>query len=600
VRLFGVIVLVLAAAFAVSGGATAEEPGLVPAFTPDFTLTILHNNDTESRLINVGSGLEDYGGAGRFATLVKQLRHEAQNEFGRSGVLTLSSGNSLLAGAQFHASVVHGAPYYDAVAMGLIGYDAVALGHRDFDFGPEVLGNFIRSFAAAGLPAPPFVSANIDVTGEAALETLAQDQLIVKRTLVTTGGEQIGIVAVMTPRLAFISSSRNVTVDPALAQTVQAQIDALTQGGVNKIVLLSHLQSVTNDTTLAAQLSNVDVIISGGGGQLLANASDLLAPGDVRDPLRPYPMQAYGVDGQPVLIVTTAGEYKYVGRLILRFNAEGRVIYVDPRSGPVRVAGGLDADAVWQDADVYQRVVAPVTEFVSRLGSEVIAHSEVALDGRRAPGVRTQETNLGNLTADSLLWEAQTLAASFGAPAADVAIHNGGGITANRLIPTGPFSALDVFSVVGFPNFVSVVEGVSPAQLKEIIENAVSLVDRQDGRFLQVSGLWIVYDPNAQAQVVDNAGNVLVPGSRIWEVRLNDGTYIVRDGVVQDGAPALDIATINFLAGGGDQYPFRNLSFTTLGTSQQQALSAYITEGLGGRITAARYPEGGEGRITTR
>ena len=35
-----------------------------------FVLTVLHNNDAESQLINAGSGLEDFGGVARFKTLV--------------------------------------------------------------------------------------------------------------------------------------------------------------------------------------------------------------------------------------------------------------------------------------------------------------------------------------------------------------------------------------------------------------------------------------------------------------------------------------------------------------------------------------------------
>ena len=34
----------------------------------DFWLTILHNNDGESDLINLGSGLEDFGGVARVKT----------------------------------------------------------------------------------------------------------------------------------------------------------------------------------------------------------------------------------------------------------------------------------------------------------------------------------------------------------------------------------------------------------------------------------------------------------------------------------------------------------------------------------------------------
>jgi hypothetical protein len=59
------------------------------------------------------------------------------------------------------------------------------------------------------------------------------------------------------------------------------------------------------------------------------------------------------------------------------------------------------------------------------------------------------------------------------------------------------------------------------------------------------------------------------------------------------------VATIDFLARGGDQYPYRGAEFTVLGVSYQQALADYISEGLGGQIAASEYPEGGEGRIET-
>jgi hypothetical protein len=71
-------------------------------------------------------------------------------------------------------------------------------------------------------------------------------------------------------------------------------------------------------------------------------------------------------------------------------------------------------------------------------------------------------------------------------------------------------------------------------------------------------------------------------------------------GALAAGAPAVNIATNDFSARGGDQYPFRGAPFVTFpGVTYQQALSRFIQENLGGVITAADYPEGGEGRITT-
>ena len=60
------------------------------------------------------------------------------------------------------------------------------------------------------------------------------------------------------------------------------------------------------------------------------------------------------------------------------------------------------------------------------------------------------------------------------------------------------------------------------------------------------------------------------------------------------------MATVDFLARGGDEYPYRGARFTALGVTYQQALSNYIRfpDGLDGVVTPADYPEGGEGRIT--
>jgi 5'-nucleotidase len=63
--------------------------------------------------------------------------------------------------------------------------------------------------------------------------------------------------------------------------------------------------------------------------------------------------------------------------------------------------------------------------------------------------------------------------------------------------------------------------------------------------------------------------------------------------------PGISVATNDFSARGGDQYPFRGLPFTTVGLTYQQALASYLVNNLGGVVTAADYPEGGEGRITS-
>jgi 5'-nucleotidase len=368
---------------------------------------------------------------------------------------------------------------------------------------------------------------------------------------------------------------------------------------VNKIILISHLQSIEEDLALAGELTGVDVMVAGGGDELLANEGDLLVPGDGTEDnpiFGPYPVIATNKRGRDIPVVTTKGSYNYVGKLVVNFNRRGRVVGIGNASGPVRIAGGSEPDAVQPNAFVQETVVDPVVAAIAALDANVIGNSEVALDGQRSQ-VRTTETNEGNLIADSLLWQAEQLAGSFGAPIPDVALQNGGGIRNDSIIGPGDITELDTFDMVPFPNFVTIIPNVSRETLKEILENAVSRVDQGDGRFAQVAGFTFTWDAAEQARTLDEDGNVVTQGSRIRTVTLDDGTPIVTDGAVIPG-DALSIATIDFLARGGDQYPFGDVDFTTLGVTYQQALENYIVDGLAESITAAEYPEGGEGRIT--
>jgi 5'-nucleotidase len=578
----------------------------------EFFLTILHNNDGESQVINAGEGLEDFGGAARFKTVIDNLRREAVHgpwiqRGAKRGVVVISSGDNFIAGPEFNASLVNGVPFFDTIAMELIGYDAVSFGNHDFDFGPDVLADFLDGYWNP----PQYVVANMDFSQEPRLLALAEREIIVPATIVKVRGELIGVIGLNTPNLPFISSPRNAVVSDDLASIAQSAIDNLESLKVNKIVLASHLQNISNEIDLASSLEGVDVIVAGGGDELLANSGDILLPGDEVDPNFPYPMIALDKNGKEVPVVTTSGEYRYVGRLILGFDKNGNVISIEDRSGPVRVAtddcnGTLPCeDAVEPDPVMQASVVEPVVNHLASLGDTIIGSSEVDLDGLRS-SVRYMETNEGNLIADSQKWQAEQLAASYGVPSPDVAIQNGGGIRNNTIIPAGPVSELDTFDMTPFSNFVAVVPGVPRSQFKEILENAVSCTQSGDfdnndlcgtGRFAQISGFSFEWTASGLGMVIDDEGNVTTEGTRVQEVLLDDGTPIVSGGTVIDGPP-LNIAIVDFLANGGDQYPFRGIDFTTVGVTYQQALSNYIQNGLGGTITGEDYPEGGEGRIT--
>lgn len=563
-----------------------------------FKLTILHNNDGESKLINAGVGpLVNFGGVARFKTQLDSLR--AQSVAAGIPNIMLSSGDNFLAGPEFYVSqqLPYSTPYYDVVAMNSFDYDAICMGNHEFDFGPDILAKFIRDFST--LPKAPWLSSNLGFTAEDSLNLLVLAGRIAPKTIVNVNGELVGIIGATTPRLPYISSPRNVTVDTAVAGVVQAQVNSLIGMGVNKIILISHLQTIAEDTLLCKRLTGVDVMIAGGGSEVLANPGDLLVPGDVV--FGTYPLQIKNLSNIKTPIITTEGNYKYIGKLVVEFDASGNITSVDTASGPVRVAGGANPDAVQPNQFLKDNVVTPLETALASLSTSIVGVSNTPLDGIRN-NVRTKETNIGNLISDALLWQATQLAPAFNQPIPQVSFQNGGGIRNNSIIPAGNISELTIFSIVPFANFVSIVPDVPRSQIKEILENAVSVGPAPDGRFAQVGGMFFKWNPLGVAQVVDNSGNVLTPGTRIVEVRLNDGalsgpgTFIVDNGNVVPGDP-IDVASIDFSIRGGDQYPFRGIPFTTLGVTYQQALSNYINDGLGGEVDSAQYPNRVTGRI---
>ncbi|MBK1730240.1 bifunctional metallophosphatase/5'-nucleotidase [Thiococcus pfennigii] len=592
--LFGDLPMAIVLAFAAATPVEARPPHV------DLWLTILHSNDGESQLLQA-PGHEAFGGIARFRTLVDELRAQATagvrqpclNRRDRRAAVVLSSGDNFLTGPEFHASLRRpdGKPFYDAIGLDLIGYDAVAIGNHELDFGPDVLADFI-----AGFERPvEFLAANLDVSAEPRLAALAADGRIVASTVVFAGCRRIGVIGATTPTLPAISNPRNILVNE-VAPAVARELARLRHRDVDKVILISHLQGITEEMALLAELRGIDVAIAGGGHELLANAGDRLVPGDERVPALPYPLFAVDADGQRVPVVTTAGDYKYVGRLEVGFDRAGRIVAIAPGSGPVRVAGGNAPDAVAPDPQVLARVTRPVQAALDRLAEQVLATSEVALDGSR-PNIRIRETNLGDLIADALLWQARELAEARAAPPPDVALLNGGGIRNNSVIPAGELTELTTFDILPFANFVTIVPDIPRAQFKEILEKAVANVAGADGAFAQIAGFRFAWDPNGIPQVLDDAGRVLVAGTRVRQVTLDGGEPFVIDGVVQPGAP-LTIATIDFLARGGDGYPYRDAAFVNLEVGYRQALADYIVESLAGQISAADYPPGGGGRVT--
>ena len=575
----GVAVLAAATPLAAqSDGAGDATPTLISEGS--VTLTILHNNDGESKLLaDTASG---FPGIARFVAELRELQVAASDA---GPVVTLTSGDNFLASLELGVSLGREGPMYDSVALSGL-YDAMALGNHDFDFGPEVTARFIEGFD----PPIPFLSANIDVSAEPALATLAERGLVAPSTVIETGGERIGVIGAVTPWLPNISSPRKVVVS-AVLPAVQAEADRLATEGINKIILVSHLQDVNEEVALVTELTGVDVVIAGGGDDLLANPGDTCQPDD--EPVAPYPMWVDDAAGSRVPVVTAPGAYRCIGKLEVTFDAGGNVTAASGAS--IGVALGREPDATVQAA-----VVEPLTAEVALVGSTPLGTNDVELEGRK-PILRSQSTNVGSLMADALRVRGVHLASDFGAAAPQVAVTNGGGLRNDSVIAAGTVSVGTTWDIAPFNNLL-VTAQVPRATLAELLERALSALPRASGQFPHVSGMTVVYDPDGTAQGIDRDGDcgLIEPAvTRLREVTLDDGTQIVRDGEVVAGDPVA-LATVDFLADGGDCYPLGDITFTRLGVTYQQALADYIAEDLGGVISAEQYPVDGGHRVSAQ
>jgi 5'-nucleotidase len=597
-------------------GPTVEVPAKPVEKT--FRLTLLHNNDGESKY-KPGDSTAGYGTISRFATVLGRLRSEAsafESDAEKAGAegkgtVLVSSGDNFLAGLNQRASFArwdaNQGSWFDSLALDLLGYDAATIGNHEFDFGPARLAQYI-----GGTARTQFVSANTDMTDEPDLQALRASGKIADSTVVEKGGERVGIIGITPPETPSIASPGRVRFNAQVADVVNAEAKRLEASGVNKIVLSSHLQGLASDRALVPLLENVDIVIAGGGDDLLANPGTPLLPGATA--VAPYPVRLTDKTGREVPVVTTAGEYNYVGRLTATFDAQGHIVGTDAeRSGPVRVSGtAADADVAAQNPTLKRAIEDPLVAFSAEADRTILGTSEVPLAGNNPDPIRLKESNLGNLVADAFRYSVAD-GVGRGVIAANglqtVGLVNGGGIRNNATIAPGNISQGDTLRILPFSNVISRVPNVPAAQLKEILEFSVARLPTADGRFGHVSGMRVAYDASATAQVTTADGAVTTPGQRIRTITLEDGTKIVENGAVVSGAPAVNIATTDFTArggangNGGDGYPFRKPTVEPVGVGYQQSLEDYLVApiasgGLNRAITAAQYPAGGDGRLS--
>lgn len=323
---------------------------------------------------------------------------------------------------------------------------------------------------------------------------------------------------------------------------MQAQIDALTEQGINKIVLLSHSGYIA-DQQIADNTSGLDVIVGGHSHTLLSNTDEKAAG--------PYPTLANAVP-----IVSAEAYTKYLGELVVTFDDTGRVTKAE--GAPLL----LDA-SVAEDPAAVARVRELATP-LEAIRTEVIGESTGPLDGSREV-CRVMECTMGNLVADAQL-------ARVADQGVQIALVNGGGLRAS--IDQGPVTMGEVLTVLPFLNTLSTFE-ITGAQLDAALENGASQMEEGGGRFLQVAGMRYTVDPAASA------------GDRISGVMVGDAPL--------DMAARYLAVSNNYVRNGGDGYSM----FVNAGNAYDYGpdLAQVVAEYLAGNQP---YAPRTDGRITVK
>nr|WP_305852518.1 ExeM/NucH family extracellular endonuclease [Verticiella sp. GG226] len=556
---------------------------LSSANTDIFTLQLLHWGDAEAGLLAGQT-------APNMAALVDWFDDTYENTLILSGGDNFIPSPFMTAGAD--PSLVDVLGYSglarpDIAIHNALGVQASVIGNHEWDLGSSVFADAISASGAFPGALFPYLSANLDFSGDSAIRDKVVDAgqnaediggKIAASTVIEQGGEQIGLVGATTQRLLSLSSPNGTTVqgNPSgddmalLAGQLQLEIDALREQGINKIILMAHLQDLANEKELAGLLSGVDIILAAGSHVAMGNDGNTPYPG--REFAESYPFVAQDADGNNTLIVSTDGEYSYLGRLVVDFDADGNVVLdsLDPTVSGAFASTEATVEEVYGDrieeafADgskggQVREITDAVGAVVAEKDGTIYGYTNVYLEGDRAFG-RGQEVNLGNLSADANAWVSQ--AAAQGEDAILLSIKNAGGIRAsigavdgggNKTAPiandslgkpAGGISQLDLENALRFDNKLMVFDTTAQGLLN--ILNGVSL-NPGAGGFPQIGGFQFSYD------------RTLPAGQQIREVSVTDVAGVkhalVADGVVVAGAPAtISVVTLSFVAGGSDGY----------------------------------------------
>lgn len=411
------------------------------------------------------------GGFARLATIVKDERSKSKNVIFAHGGDTLSP--SVMSGFDQGKHIV--------ALTNLITPDIFVAGNHEFDFGKQI---FLERIGEAKFP---LYGANLRDADGAPLPNHKD------RAIFEFDGVRVGLTGIAYEKSARLSSPEDLKFLPCV-ETTKAQAAKLREEGADFVCAVLHCDR--GDALLLQFSRGPDFLLTGHTHDLYINYDGEI--GIVESSYDAHYVTAIDVD------ISVRIEN---GKRTATWRPQFRVI---------------DTANVAPDPEV-AAAVARLEEDFTREANVAIATTAIELDSRNAT-IRTREAAIGNLFADAMRHSMR----------ADAAVINGGGIRAGKLYPAGsPVTRRDILSELPFNNRVVVVE-IAGRELRAAIENGLVQLPVAAGRFPQVSGIRVEFDPRRPPRnrvlSMEVAGKPLEP-ERIYRV-----------------------AVLDFLARGGDDY----------------------------------------------
>ena len=442
----------------------------------------------------------------------------------------------------------------DAVTMmNAAGYDVATIGNHEFDYGYAQLKSNLDSAVFK------VVCANVLQDGSPVFDAY---------TKISKGGVQVAFVGLETPEAqtkanpALIQGLTFLAGDEMYA-AVQAQVDAARTAGADIVIVLAHLgvDSSSEPNTsydLYKKVSGIDFIIDG-------HSHTVMTKGPNGEKIQSTGTALANVGA---VIIDNATKKIESNQLIPIWHTEkvgeNKVTVYDYTKSDETVANAAKAIIDPIDADYDQK----------------FAESAVDLNGATAPGNRTEETNLGDLITDAMMWAIQTKAPGVDMTNA-VAITNGGGIRAP--IAKGDITKKAVNTVLPFGNTLAVVY-VKGSELLEALEVSTYCTPKSLGGFPQFAGMEVELNTACEY----DANDTTYPGSTYFGPKsINRITIKTVNGKAFDKDATYAVITNNFLAAGGDTYyafAAAQTQFDT-GLPLDEILMEYITVELNGVVT---------------